>query len=148
MKNKIFYAVIAIAFIVIAAISFQSCGSKKEEEKIVTEKEAYNNTEKSDAKATSTPTEAGSMDKNESRGKGESTTSIDNDQLAKEVPSQNKQIAEKIPTKIIKQADVNFQVKNMEDSRKAILVEVKKSGGYISSENQTNKGRKLTKVID
>ena len=145
MKNKFIYAVIAIAFIVMTATCLQGCSSKKSEDKIAAEKDVYYNAEKTDAKATSTPTEAGSMDKNESRGKGESTTS--NDQLAKEVPLQDKQIAEKIPTKIIKQADVSFQVKNLEESRKAILTQVKRSGGYISSENQTNNNYQIENIM-
>jgi hypothetical protein len=148
MKNKFIYTVIAIAFIVLSALSMQGCSSKKNEDKIVSETEAFYNAEKKDAKTTSTPTEAGAMDKDESKRKGESTAnSNENDQVAKDVISQDNQIAEKIPTKIIKQADVSFQVKNMEDSRKAILTKVKKSGGYISSENQTNNSYQIENTM-
>ena len=149
MKNKFVYAVIAIAFIVMTAMILQGCSSKKSEDKIVTEKDAYYNAEKTDAKTTATPVEEpGIMDKDEAGKKGGTNEKANaNDQLAKEDISKNQQVAEKIPNKIIKKADVSFQVKNLDDSHKAILAEVKKSGGYISSENQTNNSYQIENTM-
>lgn len=149
MKNKFVYAVIAIAFIVMSALIMQGCSSKNKEDKVTNEKETFYNAEKTDIKTTATPMEESSgVNKDRAGGKGVKNENTNvSDKLVKETIPNDQQKAEKIPNKIIKKANVSFQVKNMEDSRKAILAEVKKSDGYISSENQTNNNYQIENTM-
>jgi len=60
---------------------------------------------------------------------------------------ESKEITEKVPSKIIKTADIKFQVKNYIDSRKKILGLVKQTGAYVQSENQTNSDNSINNVM-
>lgn len=53
----------------------------------------------------------------------------------------------KIPTKIIKTADISYQVEKFDASRNVILSIVQKSGARVSSENQTNDGYRITNTM-
>ncbi len=49
--------------------------------------------------------------------------------------------ADKIPSQIIKNADIRFQVEELSKSTTAVQQAVKEAGGYISSSNETRGGR-------
>lgn len=50
----------------------------------------------------------------------------------------------KIPSKIIKTADISFQIKDIKDARTKIIAIVRKSGAYISTENQATNSYSIT----
>jgi hypothetical protein len=54
---------------------------------------------------------------------------------------------EQIPSKIIKSADISFQVEKYDESRKAILDIAKKFGARVSSENQVNDGYSISNTM-
>jgi len=56
-------------------------------------------------------------------------------------------VVEKVPSKIIKTADIRFQVKKYDESRNKILALVKQSEAYIQSENQTNYNTSIENII-
>ena len=59
----------------------------------------------------------------------------------------SKEIIEKVPSKIIKTADIKIQVKNYNDSRKKILSLVNQIGAYVQSENQTNYNASIDNIM-
>ncbi|MDD4215536.1 MAG: DUF4349 domain-containing protein, partial [Bacteroidales bacterium] len=54
---------------------------------------------------------------------------------------------EKIPQKIIKTADISFQVEKYITARAKILEIIKKHGGYVSSENQTSDEYRTSNIM-
>ncbi len=58
-----------------------------------------------------------------------------------------KEVTEKVPSKIIKTADIKFQVKKYDESRKNILALVKQNDAYVQSENQTNYNTSIDNTI-
>jgi hypothetical protein len=55
--------------------------------------------------------------------------------------------AEKIPSQIIKNADVRFQVEELSKSMQAVQRMVKEAGGYISSSNTTRNNRESSEAM-
>lgn len=59
----------------------------------------------------------------------------------------NQTIKEKVPNKVIKTADIKFQVDRFEKSRKVIIEKIKKFGAYVSAEDQSNNDYNITNTM-
>lgn len=67
---------------------------------------------------------------------------------ANEPAPQDKTAAtEKIPTKVIKTADISVQVESLESSRTAMLKMIQKHNAVLSSENQVNDGYRMVNTM-
>jgi hypothetical protein len=108
---------------------------------------------------TTTDGDFGLKDEKKSKGPSggyENTGSLTNEEPGSPPPppDQNqdkidntKIVQDKVPSKIIKTADIKFQVKNYNESRKKILDLVKVAGAYVQSENQTNYNTSIDNII-
>lgn len=148
--KKLFVMVIAIVFLIMGIFVFQSCQSRSVDEKNINkpaEGESGAKTDQvSNAEILSTPSQTSTNFEEKNAGAGDKTTATYQSRADDKVPAEQKK-SEKIPAKIIKTADAAFQVKNCDESRKAIIDIVKKSGGYVSSENQTNNNYQIENTM-
>lgn len=137
MKTKIVLPVI-IAAIIIGYFQLSGCSGKNSK--------SYNSTLACEYLPPNTETDVGSDNVSEKSymcsppipeaaciNQAKISTSIGNENF-KTVTTEDK----KNPSKIIKTARVSMRVKNIKDSRKAILDIVKKCDAYVSSDDQTN----------
>ena len=135
MKKSILSLALFFVFMAIFSANLTSCSSKEEKFKEITSLE---NLSMSDLKTTSKseePSSGGSLDKAKS-----SEQSID-EEFNGNKDYDNKKASsavEKSPQKIIKTADISFEVKNYKDTRTAVMSLTKNLGGYIGNENQIN----------
>jgi len=137
MFKKALLVLIFISGMLMSAVSFSGCGSKSDKvaEGIIQEKmEVYTNEE-------SSADESGLQQKATASG----TTKFDAPTETEQIPAG--QSPEKIPSKIIKTADISYQVETFTDSRKAILAIVKKYNALVSGENQTNDGYRIRNTM-
>ncbi|MFA4851799.1 MAG: DUF4349 domain-containing protein [Bacteroidales bacterium] len=126
MKKQLLMPIIISAFIA-GSMQLSGCGSKSKDQNFETSKKEM--------------TAIGQKEELVRTAEQEKNLSNQSDQTAKEteIKAVNKQVEQKIPSKIIKTADISMQVKDYKESRKAILAIVQKSGAYIAAENQANR---------
>jgi len=129
---------------------FQACQSRSADEKNInkpTEGESEAKKEQvSNSEISSTPGQTSTNFEEKNAGASDKNTATNQSRADDKVPAEQKK-SEKIPSKIIKTADATFQVKNCDDSRKAIIDIVNKNGGYVSSENQTNNNYQIENTM-
>jgi hypothetical protein len=154
MKKTVVNYFIVIAFIFISA-QLSGCGARMNDNPINFEGGNSKTTE-TDLMSTNQPNPtSGGYDKQEKKSSspGGNTGGVyDESNNVPPVPPQDKldvnnEVTEKIPSKIIKTADIKFQVKKYDDSRKKILDMVKQSGAYVQSENQTSSDKSVDNTI-
>lgn len=139
-KSNVF-VLILISGMLMAAIQISSCGSKSDQ----VNKEQYLNDVSTTEDAPSGDYFADQKNKGSAGEKDESRAYEEtNPGVAPPPPTA---ADEKIPTKVIKTADVSYQVETFNSSRKAILSIVNRYKGVVSSENQTNDGYRLSNTM-
>lgn len=120
-------------------IMFSGCaGSSEEKQSISVNDEMYEMTEDAREEPSSGTAE---YDKSEAEDRGA------DGQKDLSTPSVPEQPAEKIPSKIIKTADISYQVEKFNKSRKEILSIVNRFNAYVSSEDQNNDGYRLNNTL-
>lgn len=132
MKKSILNLVLFFVLMAIFSANLTSCSSKEDKSKEIP---STDNLSISDVKSEE-PSSSGSLDKAKSSEQSISEEKMEN----KDYLSSNKisSAVEKSPQKIIKTADISFEVKNYKDTRTAVMNLTKNLGGYIGNENQIN----------
>lgn len=144
MKKKIVIPLIIFAFM-LGSIHLSGCGGASEEkaqyvqDKVI-ERGINAGYAGDDAKEQSKPSSASEADK-VSKNK---TTPTGKEE---EIKTVNKDANEKIPSKIIKTAEISMQVKDIKEGRKSIQAIVQQSNAYIASENQATNSYSMTNDI-
>ncbi|NVO02193.1 MAG: DUF4349 domain-containing protein [Bacteroidetes bacterium] len=136
MKKSILNLVFFFVLMAIFSANLTSCSSKEEKFKEITSSENLSMSDLKTASKSEEPSSAGSIDKAKSTEQSNSEEKIEN----KDYSGSNKisSAVEKAPQKIIKTADISFEVKNYKDTRTAVMNLTKNLGGYIGNENQMN----------
>jgi hypothetical protein len=147
MVRKNVLLLLFMSIMLFAAFNLFGCGAKSiDEERVSKEKIAYDETKpttegsiKDDGMVNESPGNRTGSNAGESQNQDLTTSST--------TPPTDDQSQEKIPTKIIKTADISYQVEKFEQSRKTILAIVNKYKAYVSSEDQTNDGYRISNVM-
>ena len=134
MKKSILSFGLIIAFIAIFSNGLTSCSSKDKSrettlENLMSQKDAPRSNEEMQRSL-------GNMDQAKSSNEPSNSEQVggNRDYSEKKVSS----AVEKEPQKIIKTADISFEVKNYKETRTAVINLSKSLGGYIGNENQIN----------
>jgi VIT1/CCC1 family predicted Fe2+/Mn2+ transporter len=128
---------VAIMLFVISITAIYSCASKEE-------KTYYEGENKVSTKKTTDAPEAGGEKDNRSANdevSDKNSSYVSEEQTKTEIKDNT---VDKIPQKIIKTADVAFQVENYKESRLKILNLVKKNKALVSVERETNDGYRIS----
>jgi hypothetical protein len=133
MKKSILNFGLIIAFIAIFSNGLTSCSSKdKSRETTLENLMSQKDTPTSNEEMQRSP---GNIDK----AKSSDEPSLEKEKENKEYSNGRVSSAvEKEPQKIIKTADISFEVKNYKETRTSVMSLTKSLGGYIGNENQIN----------
>lgn len=144
MKKKILLPIIMLAFL-LGSIQLSGCGAS--------DKKSENSYKKGTSQASMAGNDASneqlapppppSNNEYEKSGKNKVTPSGKEE----EIKTVNKTAVEKIPSKIIKTAEISMQVKDIKEGRKAVLAIVQQSNAYIAGENQATNSYSMTNDI-
>jgi len=137
MKKQIFISIV-IAISLIGSLQLSGCGAKKSDKEESLIKESSTEVNKYDNDGTKEKASVSSEPNNDA---DKQVTQSGKDA---EIKTAAKTTVQKVPSKIIKTADVSMQVKDIKDSRKAILAIAKKSEAYIATENQVTNFNSIT----
>jgi len=148
MKTKILISIVIAAFI---TGSMQLAGCSSADKKTEQDMDVSNTTtlekEKGETFYDAPASEATDQykDKSGASGKTSNEQAITTTSTVDAEKIDVKKAAEtKIPSKIIKTADISFQIKDIKDARTKIVDIVQKSGAYISTENQATNSYTIT----
>jgi hypothetical protein len=78
---------------------------------------------------------------------GEKDEAVSKSAAAPNAPQDKTAATEKIPSKVIKTADISVQVESLERSRTAMLKMILKHNAVLSSENQVNDGYRMVNTM-
>ncbi len=140
MRKSRFLMLFLISGMLMAAVQMSGCGSKTND--VVSMKETDPTTIVDDESSASDVSEE---QKASTEAKDKEANIADVNQAPP--PPNPGQVQERIPEKVIKTADISYQVETFNKSRKEILAIVSKSKALVSSENQTNDGSRLTNTM-
>lgn len=150
MKKNILNCLIVLALFFLSA-NISGCGSKMKENPFKMDESTSKTTSIDEMNVAPPPSTTVSEFNKKSEAPGvisdnkdmnETTVSPTSDKI-----EDNKEIVEKVPSKIIKTANIKYQVKKYEDSRKKILSLVQQTGAYVQSENQTSSDKSIDNTI-
>lgn len=140
MKKEILMPVIMFVFL-LGSIQLSGCGGSS--------KKRYEDSSRKITEQGTTTNYAGDASKDQVAPSSNEADKMSKSKTGKEeeIKTANKPADEKIPSKIIKTAEISMQVKDIKEGRKAILAIAQQANAYIASENEATNSYSMTDDI-